>query len=76
MYEAAKVGDPEADVQDKLPEEDSVLTSGLEDKGPQIPKGATCRHFASDDPDDISTIFRFCFSDGKLVAKHTFKDGL
>jgi signal transduction histidine kinase len=76
MYEAAKVGDPEADVQDKLPEEDSVLTSGLEDKGPQIPKGATCRHFASDDPDDISTIFRFCFSDGKLVAKHTFKDDL
>ncbi|WP_381805161.1 sensor histidine kinase [Streptomyces niveus] len=75
VYEAAKVGDPEADVQDKLPEEDSFLTSDLENKGPRIPEGATCRHFASDDPEDTSTIFRFCFDDGKLVAKQTFQDG-
>lgn len=74
MYEAAKVGDPEAEVQDKLPDEDSVLTTELADKGPRTPKGATCRHFVSDDPDDISTVFRFCFSEGKLVAKQTFKD--
>ncbi|TXL88205.1 two-component sensor histidine kinase [Streptomyces sp. IB2014 016-6] len=74
VYESAKVGDPEADVQGELPDEDSFLTSDLEDKGPRPPEGATCRHFASDDPDDTSTIFRFCFADGELVAKQTFKD--
>ncbi|QHY93678.1 sensory histidine kinase UhpB [Streptomyces sp. S4.7] len=74
VYESAKVGDPEADVQGELPDEDSFLTSDLEDKGPRAPEGATCRHFASDDPDDTSTIFRFCFADGELVAKQTFKD--
>ncbi|MFD6992519.1 sensor histidine kinase [Streptomyces sp. NPDC059943] len=74
VYESAEVGDPEADVQDKLPKEDSFLTSDLKDKGPQRPEGTTCRHFASDDPDDTSTVFRFCFGDGKLVAKQTFKD--
>ncbi|MEU0523190.1 histidine kinase [Streptomyces niveus] len=76
VYEAAKVGDPEADVQDTLPEEDSFLTSDLENKGPRVPEGATCRHFGSDDPEDTSTIFRFCFDDGELVAKQTFQDGI
>lgn len=74
VYESAKVGDPEADVQDELPDEDSIMTAAWEDQGPQIPKGATCRHFASDDPDDTTTLFRFCFRDGKLVEKQTFKD--
>ncbi|MFC9678193.1 sensor histidine kinase [Streptomyces sp. NPDC056948] len=74
VYESVKDGDPEADVQAKLPDEDSFLTADLEDQGPRMPKGATCRHFASDDPDDTSTIFRFCFRDGKLVTKQTFKD--
>ncbi|MEU9894945.1 histidine kinase [Streptomyces phaeochromogenes] len=74
VYESAKVGDPESAVQDKLPDEDSVLTSSWADQGPQKPKGADCRHFASDDPDDTTTVFRFCFRDGKLVEKQTFKD--
>ncbi|WP_055613759.1 sensor histidine kinase [Streptomyces phaeochromogenes] len=74
VYESAKVGDPESAVQDKLPDEDSVLTSAWADQGPQKPKGADCRHFASDDPDDTTTVFRFCFRDGKLVEKQTFKD--
>ncbi|WP_435280810.1 sensor histidine kinase [Streptomyces koelreuteriae] len=74
VYESAKTGDPEAEVQAELPDEDSILTADLGDGGPRIPKGATCRHFASDDPDDLSTVFRFCFRDGKLVAKQTFKD--
>ncbi|MGX1560978.1 histidine kinase [Streptomyces sp. NPDC055506] len=74
VYESAKEGDAEADVQAELPEEDSFLTAELEDQGPRIPKDATCRHFASDDLDDTSTIFRFCFRDGKLVTKQTFKD--
>ena len=74
VYESAKVGDPETAVQDKLPDEDSVLTSAWADQGPRMPKGADCRHFASDDPDDTTTVFRFCFRDGKLVEKQTFKD--
>ncbi|MFD3379113.1 MULTISPECIES: sensor histidine kinase [unclassified Streptomyces] len=74
VYESAKVGDPESAVQDKLPDEDSVLTSAWADQGPRIPKGADCRHFASDDPDDTTTVFRFCFRDGELVEKQTFKD--
>ncbi|MEU9876565.1 sensor histidine kinase [Streptomyces phaeochromogenes] len=74
VYESAKVGDPESAVQDKLPDEDSVLTSAWADQGPKKPKGADCRHFASDDPDDTTTVFRFCFRDGKLVEKQTFKD--
>ncbi|MFC9128242.1 sensor histidine kinase [Streptomyces sp. NPDC057099] len=74
VYESVRTGDPEAEVQAKLPEEDSFLTADLEDQGPRTPKDATCRHFGSDDPDDISTIFRFCFRDGELVAKQTFKD--
>ncbi|MEU5339625.1 histidine kinase [Streptomyces sp. NPDC020766] len=74
VYESAKVGDPESAVQDKLPDEDSVLTSAWADQGPKMPKGADCRHFASDDPDDTTTVFRFCFRDGELVEKQTFKD--
>lgn len=74
VYESAKVGDPESAVQDKLPDEDSVLTSVWADQGPRMPKDADCRHFASDDPDDTTTVFRFCFRDGKLVEKQTFKD--
>ncbi|MEU9959449.1 histidine kinase [Streptomyces sp. NPDC050982] len=74
VYESAQVGDAEADVQDQLPDEDSIMTAAWEDQGPRMPKGATCRHFASDDPDDTTTLFRFCFRDGKLVEKQTFKD--
>lgn len=74
VYERAKAGAPEADVQDELPDEDSVLTEDYKNMGPRKPEGATCRHFGSDDPDDTTTIFRFCFRDGKLVAKQTFQD--
>ncbi|RMB84906.1 sensor histidine kinase [Streptomyces shenzhenensis] len=74
VYERAKTGAPEADVQDELPAEDSVLTEDYKNMGPRSPEGATCRHFGSDDPDDTTTIFRFCFRDGKLVAKQTFQD--
>ncbi|MCX4906379.1 sensor histidine kinase [Streptomyces sp. NBC_00878] len=74
VYQSAKVGDPESAVQDKLPDEDSVLTSALADQGPRKPKGADCRNFVSDDTGDTMTVFRFCFRDGKLVEKQTFKE--
>ncbi|MER6134312.1 histidine kinase [Streptomyces sp. NPDC001815] len=74
VYESAEPGSPEADVQAKLPDDDSVLTEDYKNMGPRPPEGATCRHFGSDDPDDVTTVFRFCFRDGKLVAKQTFQD--
>nr|MDT0522832.1 sensor histidine kinase [Streptomyces sp. DSM 41633] len=61
---------------DRLPDEDSFLTADLGDAGPPLPEGATCRHFASDDAEDTSTIFRFCFRDGELVRKLTFDGDL
>lgn len=75
VHEEAKVGDAEADIQARLPEEDSWLTSDLADQGPKPPEGATCRHFTSKDDRDLDavTVFRFCFQDGKLVSKETYK---
>lgn len=49
VYEETKVGDAEADIRARLPEEDSWLTSDLADQGPKLPEGATCRHFTSKD---------------------------
>ncbi|WP_059080370.1 sensor histidine kinase [Streptomyces scabiei] len=75
VYEAAKIGDPESALREKLPDGDSVLTEGLEKQGPPVPEGATCLHFMSDDPDALTSVFfRFCFRDGKLVDKQTFTD--
>ncbi|MEU7347895.1 histidine kinase [Streptomyces bacillaris] len=75
VYEEAKVGDAEADILARLPEEGSWLTSDLADQGPKPAEGATCRHFASEDDErlDALTVFRFCFQDGKLVSKETYE---
>ncbi|MFI6010705.1 sensor histidine kinase [Streptomyces sp. NPDC051243] len=73
VYESAKVGDAEADLKAKLPEGSSLLTDGQDKQGPPLPEGATCRHYLDVD-DDI--VYRFCFRDGKLVAKESFKDKL
>ncbi|MFI7411457.1 sensor histidine kinase [Streptomyces sp. NPDC049627] len=73
VYKSAKVGDAEADVKAKLPEGSSLLTDGQEKKGPPLPEGAACRHYLDID-DDI--VYRFCFRDGKLVAKESYKDEL
>ncbi|MFE5817514.1 sensor histidine kinase [Streptomyces sp. NPDC056479] len=73
VYKSAKVGDAEKDVKAKLPEGSSLLTDGQEKQGPPLPEGATCRHYLDID-DDL--VYRFCFRDGKLVAKESFKDKL
>ncbi|NUT29669.1 MAG: two-component sensor histidine kinase [Streptomyces sp.] len=73
VYKSAKVGDAEKDVKAELPEGSSLLTEGQEKQGPPLPEGATCRHYLDVD-DDI--VYRFCFRDGKLVAKESFKDEL
>ncbi|MFI5552404.1 sensor histidine kinase [Streptomyces sp. NPDC051738] len=73
VYKSAKVGDAEKDVKAKLPEGSSLLTDGQEKQGPPLPEGATCRHYLDIDED---IVYRFCFRDGKLVAKESYKDEL
>ncbi|MFG1670336.1 sensor histidine kinase [Streptomyces sp. Y7] len=73
VYESAKIGDAEADVKAELPEGSSLLTDGQEKQGPPLPEGAKCRHYLDLDED---IVYRFCFRDGKLVAKESFKDKL
>ncbi|MGI5407388.1 sensor histidine kinase [Streptomyces chartreusis] len=73
VYDAAKIGDAEADVKAELPEGSSLLTDGQEKQGPPLPEGAKCRHYLDLDED---IVYRFCFRDGKLVAKESFKDKL
>ncbi|WP_437050446.1 sensor histidine kinase [Streptomyces sp. enrichment culture] len=69
VYESARVGDAEAELREKFPTGDSLLTEGVEKDGPPLPQGATCEHFV-DDEDDI--VYRFCFTDGKLSSKESY----
>ncbi|MGW7317105.1 sensor histidine kinase [Streptomyces sp. NPDC054854] len=75
-YDAVRVGETEKAVRDRLPSGDSIMTSGLDRKGPPRPEGSECLALLSeDDSDDLSTddVFRFCFKDGKLVEKQAYE---
>lgn len=75
-YDAAEVGEPEEAVRSRLPSGDSILTEGLDRKGPPRPPGATCLALLADDDTDLGTddsVFRFCFKDGKLVEKQAYQ---
>lgn len=74
-YDAVHVGDAEDAVRSRLPSGDSVLTDGLDRKGPPRPQGATCLAFLADDDSDLGSdsVFRFCFKDGKLVDKQAYQ---
>ena len=75
VYDSVKVGDAETKVRDELPDGDSFLTEGLDDKGPAKPKDAECLHLLStEDVDDQGRdrAFRFCFKDGKLIEKRSY----
>ncbi|MEU2569805.1 sensor histidine kinase [Streptomyces althioticus] len=69
VYEDARVGDAEAELRGQFPEGGSLLTDGVEKQGPPLPEDAVCEHFV-DDEEDI--VYRFCFRDGKLVAKESY----
>ncbi|MGQ4720904.1 histidine kinase [Streptomyces tunisiensis] len=69
VYEDARVGDAEADLREHFPEGDSLLTDGVEEQGPPLPEDAVCEHFVDDEKD---VVYRFCFRDGKLVAKESY----
>ncbi|MFD7691098.1 sensor histidine kinase [Streptomyces sp. NPDC059781] len=70
VYESARVGDAEADLRKKFPEGGSLLTDGVEKDGPPLPEDAVCEHFV-DDEEDI--VYRFCFRDGKLSSKESYR---
>ncbi|MFZ4187254.1 sensor histidine kinase [Streptomyces pseudogriseolus] len=69
VYEEARVGDAEAGLREKFPEGGSILTDGVEKQGPPLPEDAVCEHFVDDEKD---IVYRFCFRDGKLVAKESY----
>ncbi|EFL42051.1 conserved hypothetical protein [Streptomyces griseoflavus Tu4000] len=70
VYESAEVGDAEADLRKKFPEGGSLLTDGVEKSGPPLPEDAVCEHFVDEDED---IVYRFCFRDGKLSSKESYK---
>ncbi|MCX5405940.1 histidine kinase [Streptomyces sp. NBC_00335] len=74
-YDAVHVGDPEEAVRSQLPSGDSILTEGLDRKGPPRPQGSACLVFLADDDTDLGSdsVFRFCFKDGKLVDKQAYQ---
>lgn len=75
-YAAVTVGDSEAQVRQRLPSRQSAFTAGLRDRVPAAPAGASCLVFESGpvwDGSATETLYRFCFMDGKLAAKQTFR---
>lgn len=75
-YDAVHVGDSEQSVRDRLPDGDSVLTDGLDRKGPPKPEGTDCLALlSSEDSSEFTndSVFRFCFRDGKLVEKQAYE---
>ncbi|WP_328299769.1 histidine kinase [Streptomyces sp. NBC_00435] len=74
-YDGIQVGEPESTVRSRLPSGDSILTEGLDRKGPQRPPGATCVALLADDDSDLGSdsVFRFCFKGGKLVEKQAYQ---
>nr|WP_257584344.1 histidine kinase [Streptomyces sp. TLI_146] len=75
-YNAIKVGSPERDVRDRLPDGDTFMTKGLPGKGPAEPAGSSCLVLMSSElGDSVKTepVFRFCFKDGKLIEKQSYE---
>ncbi|MFE2247143.1 sensor histidine kinase, partial [Streptomyces lavendulae] len=75
-YDSVRVGDSEKSVRDRLPDGDSVLTTGLDRKGPPRPQGTDCLALLSTEDSSTLTndsVFRFCFRDGKLVDKQAYE---
>ncbi|MGW7103722.1 sensor histidine kinase [Streptomyces sp. NPDC054838] len=74
-FDAVRVGEPEKAVRDRLPDGGSILTSGMERKGPPRPEGTDCLVLLSEEDSQLATdtVFRFCFKDGKLVDKQEYE---
>ncbi|WP_327168422.1 sensor histidine kinase [Streptomyces subrutilus] len=75
-FDAVQVGAPEKTVRDRLPSGGSFLVAGAERKGPDRPEGSDCTALlARDQPSGLGKdlVFRFCFTDGKLVDKQAYE---
>ncbi|MFD9405664.1 sensor histidine kinase [Streptomyces sp. NPDC059989] len=75
-FDEVQLGESETAVRERLPDGDSILTAGVDRKGPERPAGTTCLALlSSEDSPDLATdtVFRFCFKDGKLVDKQAYE---
>ncbi|MEU8773182.1 sensor histidine kinase [Streptomyces sp. NPDC048606] len=75
-FDEVHVGQSERAVRERLPDGESMLTTGLDRKGPPRPEGADCLALLStESTDELTTdaVFRFCFKDGKLVEKQAYE---
>ncbi|MER5458608.1 histidine kinase [Micromonospora sp. NPDC002389] len=77
-YDAVRVGQPEAEVRERLPDPDAAVTGAV--GGRDVP-GAVCLDYQASildrhdtDVDLGQTLYRFCFRDGVLVDKQTFQE--
>ncbi|MBW5482884.1 sensor histidine kinase [Streptomyces bambusae] len=74
-YDRVHVGQSEGEVRGALPNGDSIMTSGMDRKGPVRPMGSSCLALLSSEQPGLNKdrVFRFCFKDGKLVEKQTYE---
>ncbi|MEU8351403.1 histidine kinase [Streptomyces sp. NPDC048845] len=75
-YESVRVGQSEAEVREKLPAGESLLTDGLADGAPPRPEGTECLMLMSSESSadwNAEPAYRFCFRDGKLVEKRSYE---
>ncbi|MER7760483.1 histidine kinase [Streptomyces sp. NPDC097619] len=75
-YDAVRIGQSEQEVRAGLPEGGGLATQGLADGGPKRPAGSRCLVLLSSEGSgelDAEPVFRFCFKDGKLIAKDAYE---
>ncbi|MER5727727.1 histidine kinase [Streptomyces sp. NPDC002138] len=74
-FDSARLGEPEDALRGRLPSGGSILTEGLESKGPPVPEGSHCMALLAAGNSDLNTdsVFRFCFKDGRLVEKQAYE---
>ncbi|WP_424210908.1 hypothetical protein ACN20G_01735 [Streptomyces sp. BI20] len=75
VYEAARVGQTESEVRAKLPSGDSFMKEAFKQDGPAQPAGSTCSWYTADLDSEgtAETVYRFCFADGKLAEKVSYR---
>ncbi|MFF2044189.1 sensor histidine kinase [Kitasatospora sp. NPDC058170] len=75
VSESVREGDPEDEVERRLPAGNGFFTRDYEHSGPTPPPDARCRVFLAGDSTDRwgrDEVIRFCFKDGVLVEKKQF----
>ncbi len=77
LYDSTELGTPEAEVRRQLPRGSDFFLRNLEGSGPTPPAGSDCVRFLSDDNGGTAwaedAVVRFCFKDGVLVEKQSYR---